>query len=134
MKQWAGIKTYRQYVQEHRYKLKKIIQLEKQMTLHHLIHRSEGGHTSEHNGAVVNSLAHGYLHSLPRHQEEIINNMLREYKKCDVILSDDINIDFEIKAAEISFSDEIQHNKKPFNRAKEKQQFRKRIIEEMEER
>ena len=29
---------------------------------------------------MVDTTAHAYLHSLPRHQEEIINNMLRTYK------------------------------------------------------
>lgn len=28
----------------------------------------------------MEATAHAYLHSLPRHQEEIINNMLRAYK------------------------------------------------------
>ena len=109
----GGIKTYKQFVGERRYKLKKIIQLEKQMTLHHLKHRSEGGATSEFNGAVISSLAHSYLHSLPREHEEIINCMLLDFKKCEVVWDELIEeIDFEIKMAEISFSDELALSKK----------------------
>ena len=133
----GGIKTYKQFVSERKYKLKKIIQLEKQMTLHHLKHRSEGGATSERNGAVISALAHQYLHSLPREHEEKINGMLRDFKKCEVIWDAVIEeIDFEIKAAEISFSEELALPKKKskgeFNRAKVKQETRRKIEEELE--
>ena len=74
------IKTFKKYLQEKRYRTNQIKRLRKQMTLHHLIHRSEGGKTTLENGAVVSELAHAYMHSLPRQHEEIINNMLREYK------------------------------------------------------
>ena len=77
IEQMGGIRTYRSYVAEKRFKGKSI---KKQLTYHHLRHRSEGGPASVENGAVVEATAHAYLHSLPRHQEEIINNMLRLYK------------------------------------------------------
>ena len=51
------------------------------MTYHHLEHNADGGKTNVENGAVVNELAHRYLHSLPRQDEEIINDMLRDYKR-----------------------------------------------------
>lgn len=73
----GGIRTYRSYVAEKRFKGKKI---PKQLTYHHLRHKSDGGKATVENGAVVDATAHAYLHSLPRHQEEIINNMLRAYK------------------------------------------------------
>lgn len=74
------IKTFKKYLQEKRYRTNQIKRLRKQMTLHHFIHRSEGGKTTLENGGVVSELAHAYMHSLPRQHEEIINNMLREYK------------------------------------------------------
>lgn len=74
------IKTFKKYLEEKRYTGKKIKKLEKQMTFHHLKHRSEGGETTPENGGVINELAHAYMHSLPREHEEIINNMIREYK------------------------------------------------------
>ena len=50
------------------------------MTFHHLKHRSDGGKATASNGAIVSEIAHRYIHSLPRDQEEIVNNMLRKYK------------------------------------------------------
>lgn len=80
IEEMGGIKTYKKFKEEKKYTLKKERYFEKQMTLHHLKHRSEGGDTSIRNGAEISTLAHQYMHSLPRHQEEIINNMLRQYK------------------------------------------------------
>jgi CRISPR/Cas system CSM-associated protein Csm4 (group 5 of RAMP superfamily) len=74
------IKTYKKFLQETRYTGKKIKQLERNMTYHHLKHQSEGGKATIENGSIVNELAHRYLHSLSREQEEIINNMLRKHK------------------------------------------------------
>lgn len=141
----GGIKTYRQYKEEHRYKIKKIIQLEKQMTLHHLKHRSEGGPTSENNGAVVSALAHSYLHSLPRDQEEIVNNMLRDYKFKFRATTLSIGNTIELDGQEFEFdlSDCIEipletipkpdkRKTKPFNRAKTKQDTRRKIDEELD--
>lgn len=148
IEQIGGIKTYKQFIQEKHYTLKEIKRLEANITLHHLRHRSEGGPTTEENSANINELAHRYAHSLPRHQEEIINNMLRDYKhvtrrdqsQYDLVpvkLEDEIDIDFEIKMAEMSFSDEIGLDmrpiKKKFNRAKENRQFQRRIKEDLEE-
>jgi hypothetical protein len=48
--------------------------------MHHLQHKSEKGATTVENGANVAEVAHQYMHSLPREQEEIINDMLREWK------------------------------------------------------
>lgn len=74
------IKTYKIFLATTRYSGKKIRQLEANMTLHHLRHRSEGGKTDEENGAIVSEMAHRYIHSLPRDQEEVVNNMLRRFK------------------------------------------------------
>lgn len=84
----GGIKTYKQFKEQHRYKLKREKVFENMMTLHHLKHISEGGETTIENGAVVASLPHMYMHSLPREQEEIINDMLREFKECKVVYED----------------------------------------------
>lgn len=84
----GGIKTYKQFKEQHRYKLKREKVFENMMTLHHLKHISEGGETTVENGAVVGSLPHMYMHSLPREQEEIINDMLREFKECKVVYED----------------------------------------------
>lgn len=138
----GGIKTYKEYIQEHKYTFKKIKKLESTMTLHHIKHRAEGGATSERNGAVVSALGQGYLHSLPKEHEEIVNGMLRDYKagidsgkyeRVDIELVEDLDSGIEINIAELSVGDfglEVKPKGK-YNRAKENREMR-RIIEEEE--
>ena len=136
----GGIKTYREYIQEHKYTFKKIKKLESTMTLHHLKHRSEGGATSERNGAIVSALGQGYLHSLPKEHEEIVNGMLKEYKagidsgkyeRVDIELVEDLDSGIEINFAELSAEDEriVIERPKKYNRALVKREMR-RIVEE----
>ena len=75
------IKTYKEFKKHCRYTNSKEKTLEKMLSYHHLRHRSDCGDSSIENGAVISALPHSYLHSLPRDEEEIINNMLREYKQ-----------------------------------------------------
>ena len=99
------IKTYKQFIEEKHFTGKMIYIYENQMNLHHLKHRSEGGETTMENGAVINSLAHMDIHSLPREQEEEINEELRQYKKsideCKVVLVDEIETPYKICPLEI---------------------------------
>lgn len=118
-----NIKTYRQFVEEKKYTLKFIEHYEGIMTLHHLKHVIEGGETTKENGAEVSALAQFYMHSLPREDEEIINNMLRDYKKCKVELVDELETGIEVKFSDFSYEPE----KEKFNRAKEKENTRKEI-------
>lgn len=131
----GGIKTYKEYIQEHRYTLKKIKKLEETMTLHHIKHRSEGGATSVHNGAVMSALAQGYAHSLPREHEEIVNNMLRQWKLNYVAINGEESGSVELS---VPIEDYIEiplepiKKKQKFNRAVEKRKT-KELIEEEEE-
>lgn len=77
----GGIRTYREFKEHVKFKKSKRVQMEKTLTFHHLRHKSQQGKSEAENGALVNGLAHIYMHSLPREQEEVINNMLRDYKK-----------------------------------------------------
>lgn len=101
----GNIKTYKTYKQSLHYKPKKIEVLEEIETLHHLQHKAEGGHTDIYNGAIINMLAHQYIHTLPRNQEELINDYIREWKKFFYkqveIKQEEIEPLFEIKAAEL---------------------------------
>ena len=63
------IKSYKMYLKEMKYTGKMIRQVESNMTYHHLRHISEGGKTNIENGAIVNEMAHRYMHSLPREDE-----------------------------------------------------------------
>ena len=71
------IKTFKTFLKKMKYSGKKISY---QLTYHHLKHRSEGGETTVENGAVIEEVAHQYMHSLPRDQEEVVNDMIREFK------------------------------------------------------
>lgn len=138
----GGIKTYKEYIQEHKYTFKKVKKLESTMTLHHLKHRAEGGATSERNGAIVNALGQGYLHSLPKEHEEIVNGMLRDYKagidegryeRVDVELCEELDTGISINFAELSAEDDriIIQKPKKYNRAAMKREMRA-IIEDEE--
>lgn len=138
------IKTYKTFLIETRYTGKKIRLLEKNMTFHHLRHRSEGGKATAENGANINELAHRYIHSLPREQEEIINNMFRKYKLQGSILVPtdkgldiaqplqlelDFNIDPEdclIIPVEDNTIEDLRKREK-FNRAKVKRDIQREI-------
>ena len=79
----GGIRTFKKFVQERKFKG---LPISHQITYHHLKHKSEGGKATTENGANVEEIAHQYMHSLPREQEEIINNMLRDFKlNCIVV-------------------------------------------------
>lgn len=142
------IKGYKVFVGEQRYKGKKLKRLETTLTYHHLQHQSEGGDTTIENGAVINEMAHRYIHSLPRDQEEIINDMLRTYKKgieirggilvptgssLEIIqpLQVELNFDIDTEDCIIIPAYDTKEEEKPekFNRAKVKQKS-KHLIEE----
>lgn len=144
----GGIKTYKKFLQEKRYTGKKIVN---QISMHHLCHRSEGGSTTVYNGANVSTVAHQYLHSLPRDQEEIINNELRRFKyNIDMVRMsigdqqvsfDKINLPdsaFNMEDTltialedDLEIEDDTLKKKPKFNRAKTKREFQK-MIEESE--
>lgn len=71
-----------------------------------------------------------YMHSLPRNQEEIINDMLRDYKKCKVELVDDLETGVEINFTDFAYDPK---EKDKYNRAKKKQEDRKEIERGIEE-
>lgn len=139
----GGIKTYKQFLSERYFKGKKIRNM---LTLHHLKHKSEGGATTIENGANVREIPHQYIHSLPRNQEEVINNMFRDFKIAlnvmDLRVSKDhidINgirqktLENEKDCWYIPVFKNVKNYKQKkgkFNRNKEKQEMR-RIIDEL---
>ena len=121
------IKTYKQFIEEKRYTLKFIEHYEGIMTLHHLKHVEEGGETTKENGAIVSALGQFYIHSLQRSDEEVINNMLRVYKKCKIEFVDDLDTGIELAFTDLQVYDNKKEKKDKFNRAKEKENSRKNI-------
>ena len=105
IEQIGGIKTFKTFIKERKFRGRKISH---QITFHHLKHKSEGGETTIENGANVEEIAHQYIHSLPREQEELINDMIREFKLGYAIISDSgikdagaIQLDFEVADEDI---------------------------------
>lgn len=133
------IKTYKKYKKGLKFTSKKMEVYEKIMTLHHLKHKSEGGQASIENGAIINAIAHQYLHSLPRNEEEIINDYIREWKKLHYeqvqIEHSDIEIPFEVVAAELSIDNKgkAKINRLEKERRKEKTELQK-LRKEFEDR
>ena len=146
LRQKRIIKSYKAFLKETKYTLKKIRQLEGNMTYHHLKHRSEGGKTSIQNGAIVNELAHRYMHSLPREDEEVINDMIREFKLSGGIMVPlEKGIDVQPIELELDFdmsdcitipvydnTKEDYEKRKKFNRAKMKRETQQFIDDELD--
>lgn len=143
------IKSYKVFLKETKYTGKKIRQLEGNMTYHHLRHRSEGGKTDVENGAIVNEMAHRYMHSLSREDEEVINNMLRHFKLSGGMLVPTeqgiqiedpfgIDLDYELNDEDVitmpvydnTKEDYIKRQK--FNRAKVKRETQRFIDDELD--
>ena len=74
------IRTYREFKEQCKFKGSKRRSMEKMMSYHHLRHKKDKGDSSVENGVLITALPHSYIHSLPRNEEELINNMFREYK------------------------------------------------------
>lgn len=140
------IKGYKRFIKEKHFTSKEIRKLVKRMNYHHLQHKAEGGTTTIENGAIVNELEHRYLHNLPRNQEEIINNHIRQWK-ADFIsmttegISDhkEIDIDLTTDYIEIPIYDykpQKKISKRQYEekqRKREKQEFIK-LKKELEDR
>jgi hypothetical protein len=83
----------------------------------------------------VEEIAHQYLHSLPRREEEKINNMLREWKLNYVTINGEETGSVDLENVEIAEDVIIipvyDVKKKPkYNRAKVKREYQKIIDEE----
>ena len=140
----GGIRTYNAYLAGKKFKGKSI---KKQLTYHHLQHKADSGKATIENGAVIEETAQAYIHCLPRHQEEIINNMLRVYKinvlelrDGEVLGADSIQVEEDIEfisipiekdEAEIRRARAIYEKKKQeqFSRAKIKRETQRQVEE-----
>lgn len=106
-----------------------------------------GGKTNIYNGSIVNELAHRYMHSLPREDEEVINDMIRHYKLTGGVLvsleeglqlTDSIQVDLDFDMSDtisIPVYDntiEDYQKRKKFNRAKVKRETQRYIEDELE--
>ena len=136
-----NIKGYKTFEEELRLKGRPISQ---QLTFHHLRHRSEGGDQSPQNGALIGLSRHEYMHSLTREEEEIANNIIRDWKmnflimtgRGEVLDSGTFEPDWSdcitIPVYDNSVKSKKYREYKNPTRAQNKQELR-RIVEEYEE-
>lgn len=62
-----------------------------------------------------------------------MNRRFQEYKKCKVVLVEDLDLGIEVKFSDFVVEDERSKDERPkekYNRAKENREFRRRIDEE----
>ena len=108
-----------------------------------------GGKTDINNGAILSELVHRYIHSLPREDEELINNMLRKYKldggmliptqeglQIQEPIQIDLDYDFDredcITIPVHNNTREDYEKRQKFNRAKEKRKTERFIQDELD--
>lgn len=127
------------------------------ITYHHLRHQSEGGKATVENGANVALENHEWLHTLPREEEEKVNDAIREWKanfltmKGNGKIEDSKQLTFPdltkeedciiIKAydttkeqyEELQKQKQERERKQRFNRSKEKQKLQQLIDELIDE-
>lgn len=138
------IKGYKKFIHEKHFTSKEIKKLVRRMNYHHLHHKADGGKTDLENGAVVNELEHRYIHSLPRNQEEIINNHIRKWKADFITLSSqgvadhqEIDIDLNTDYIEIPTYDykPKKVNKKQYEEKQRKKETKEflRLKKELED-
>lgn len=107
----------------------------RQLTYHHLVPKRLKGQNTVENGAIICRSCHDWLEQLSNTDREQVNDELREYKRthsleCEVEYVDTLDTGFKIQA--FVFTPEELQQKKKYNRAKDKTEYRKRIEEEQE--
>lgn len=63
-----------------RKKIKGYTKYDDVLTYHHIFERQYGGKATVENGAIIRGYNHRWLHSLPEHEKQLINQALQEYK------------------------------------------------------
>lgn len=105
----------------------------KQLTYHHIKMKKNGGKANVENGALLSTENHAWFHKQSLQEQKYMNAMFQEYKKrykeCQVVLVDDLKMDFEIRAMEFHIG---ERDEEIYNRAKEKREVKKQIDEELE--
>ena len=127
-----------------RRKIKGYTKYDECLTFHHIKEKHNGGKTTAENGALVRGYNHRWLHTLPDHQKEQINEALQQYKLSILArrletdgngqvreYTEEIPLDFDpADFIEIPvFDTEERPQKKKFNRAKAKREFQRQVDE-----
>lgn len=65
---------------DERKKIKGYTKYDDMLTYHHIEERQFGGKATDENGALVRGYNHRWLHSLPEHHKQSVNNAMQEFK------------------------------------------------------
>lgn len=97
---------------ERKYTSKKQYKKMKELTYHHIKEVSEGGETTVENGALLSLENHIWFNNQPKEVQNKLNKKFQEYKKCNVIIEEDLRLPIEIKGAFIDFKEKEKRKQK----------------------
>ena len=114
----------------------------KQLTYHHIKMKKDGGRATRENGALLSAENHSWFHQQSPQAQGYMNAMFQEYKRqvdeCQVVFVDQLDLDFEIKPAVFAIDERgmilDEPKKEKYNRAKVKEEFRRKVDEALAER
>lgn len=131
----AGI---RYIPKEERRKLKGYSKNHNQITYHHIKEKHSGGKRTVENGALVREYNHVWLHSLPQEQKDAVNNEIIYFKASFLQAQEDKLVETGTVELPLEFDTDGEcviipvydtSKKEKFNRAKAKQEFKKKVDE-----
>jgi hypothetical protein len=112
----------------------------KQLTYHHIKMKKDGGRATRENGALLSAENHSWFHQQSPQAQGYMNAMFQEYKRqvdeCQVVFVDELDLDFEVRPAIIAIDEKghiLDQPKEKYNRAKVKEEFRRKVDEALAE-
>ena len=110
------------------------------LTYHHIHERHLGGKATVENGAIVRGYNHRWLHSLPEHEKQLVNQAMQEYKASvlrarqngvdirpeDILTPEDLQEVIEMTNL-ATINPEAKRKRQKFNRAKQKRETQQLI-------
>lgn len=102
----------------------------KRLTYHHIKMKKDGGRATVENGALLSEENHRWFHQQTKKDQERMNRMFQEYKKCKIEFTDDvpeIEVHYSmVKPSDISRSIEKQkkRDKKEFEKLRKEYEDR----------
>lgn len=113
----------------------------KQLTYHHIKMRKDGGKATRENGALLSAENHAWFHQQSPQAQGYMNAMFQEYKRqtdeCQVVFVDKLDLGFEIRPITFAIDERgqmLDTKKEKYNRAKVKEEFRRKVEDELAER
>lgn len=102
----------------------------KQLTYHHIKERQHGGKATVENGALLSGENHEWFNKQSKEAQKQMNELFQKYKasiECQVEFVDRLEVNSTIVPSIIIPKEEKQH----YNRAKEKQKWKKQAEKEL---